>query len=251
MNKGERALIAKERKTHQRLRSAHLRSNSPVTALLPARVGQENVFEELDAPGEFFLDREAGKLYLMPNATTSISEDLRLAVLPRMIEVKGEANGGAVVENITISGLGLRDSAATYLGADWSAPSGGDWALHRGGALFIEHARGINVTRCRFKRLDGNALFLSRFTRDVSIELNEFEWIGENAIATWGETSGYDATEGAQPRFTTVQLNIMRELGLWQKQSSAWAQAKSCHNTVRRNLMFNMPRAAINFNDNL
>ena len=41
----------------------------------------------------------------------------------------------------------------------------------------------------------------------------------------------------------------MRELGLYEKQSSAWGQAKACQTTLEDNLFFNMPRAAINFND--
>ena len=68
-------------------------------------------------------------------------------------------------------------------------------------------------------------------------------------MATWGLTDGYDATLGSQPRNTVLEGNLMREIGVFQKQSSGWAQAKAVLNVVRGNVMFNMPRAAINFND--
>lgn len=38
--------------------------------------------------------------------------------------------------------------------------------------------------------------------------------------------------------------------GIYEKQSSVWFQAKSCENTLSNNVAFNMPRAAMNFNDN-
>ena len=43
--------------------------------------------------------------------------------------------------------------------------------------------------------------------------------------------------------------NVFRELGIHEKQSSAVFLAKSFRTTIRRNVMFNLPRAAININD--
>ena len=40
-------------------------------------------------------------------------------------------------------------------------PSPGDWAIHRGGALFIEGSENVTVARCSFIRVGGNAVFLS------------------------------------------------------------------------------------------
>ena len=116
-------------------------------------------------------------------------------------------------------------------------------APDRDAALFIEGAERIEVDACHFRRVDGNALFLSRYTRNVTISRSDFEWIGDGAMATWGETDRFDATGGEQPRFTTVRANFVRELGLYEKQSSAWGQAKACLSTLEDNVFFNMPRA--------
>ena len=51
------------------------------------------------------------------------------------------------------------------------------------------------------------------------------------------------------PRFTKVLRNTVREIGLNERQSSAWSEAKACQSEVRGNLFYNMPRAAINKND--
>ena len=109
----------------------------------------------------------------------------------------------------------------------------------------MEGAEDVTVRGCTFRRLDGNALFLSGYARGVLVEGNTFEWLGEGAMATWGNTQEYDATGGEQPRGTVVRGNYIREIGLIEKQSSGWGQAKACLTKIEGNVMFNMPRAAI------
>ena len=108
--------------------------------------------------------------------------------------------------------------------------------------MFIEGAENITIRNCTFRRLDGNAMFLSKYTKGVSIDNNEFSWIGDNAMATWGETDGFDATAGSYPQHTMVRNNWIHELGIYEKQSSAWGQAKTALSTLVNNVMFNMPR---------
>jgi len=52
--------------------------------------------------------------------------------------------------------------------------------------------------------------------------------------------SYYDGTNGDQPRHTTMQGCLCREIGHYEKQSSCWFQAKSARSTVQGNVMFNM-----------
>jgi hypothetical protein len=46
-----------------------------------------------------------------------------------------------------------------------------------------------------------------------------------------------------------VTHNVVREVGLFEKQSSAFFQAKTAESYVAGNMFFNGPRAGINFND--
>ena len=248
--------------------------SKPDTRLIGGDFFIESIFEELDEPGEWFFNESTRTLYFWPNSTSTDGADSEegqqqrgagrstgegsadpsqqawsVPVLQRLIAISGTK--AKPVTDVTITGVGFRDAAATFMDPRWAPPSGGDWSLHRGGAVFVEGAERIDVDGCHFRRLDGNALFLSRYTRNVSVAHSTFEWIGDGAMATWGETDEYDATAGEQPRFTTVRANLVRELGLYEKQSSAWGQAKACQSTIEDNIFFNMPRAAINFNDNL
>ena len=96
----------------------------------------------------------------------------------------------------------------------WGVPSGGDWGLYRGGALFFEGTEGCSVRHCSFVRVDNNALFLSGYNRDTLFADNEFVWLGLSAMAGWGYTDEMDGTDGQQPRFTRIERNYVHEIGI-------------------------------------
>ena len=62
-----------------------------------------------------------------------------------------------------------------------------------------------------------------------------------------GGIHGIDGTGGDFPRYTVVEDNVFREIGVWEKQSSAFFQAKTAESTLRRNVVFNLARAGFNF----
>lgn len=100
---------------------------------------------------------------------------------------------------------------------------------------------------------------LSGYHRGAVVTDSHFSWTGGTAIAAWGRTDelseggihGYDATPGDIPQGTRIENNVMRESGIWEKQSSCYFQAKTAGTTLLRNLCFNLPRAGFNFNDGL
>ena len=210
------------------------------TRLISGTFMIENLLSELDSPGEYFFDNQKRLLYVKPNATVDLT-DFRMGMLETLIDIRN-------THDIVIENIGFRDMVPTYM-EEWSPPSGGDWSLHRGGAVFMQNVSSVRVHNCTFRRLDGNAVFLSRRTRNVTIGGNRFEWLGENAIATWGDTNTFDATAENFPMYTTIERNVFRELGIFQKQSSAVGHCKAAFTMIRENIMFNTPRAAINFND--
>jgi len=98
-------------------------------------------------------------------------------------------------------------------------------------------------------RLDGISVMFSGYNRGSVVQRSEFAWSGESAVAAWGYTNGIDGTDGNQPIGIQFLYNFIREIGLYQKQSSGWFQAKSAKNILMGNIIFNGPRALINFND--
>ena len=94
-------------------------------------------------------------------------------------------------------------------------PSGGDWGLQRMGAVHLEGTKGFRLASCLVTRVDGNAMMISGYNRQTVISKNEFVWIGDSVVASWGYTaplgtaaakdkllaqykSGIDGTNGEQ-----------------------------------------------------
>jgi hypothetical protein len=213
----------------------------------------EGVKELLDDAHEFFYDEQSHTLFFQPNSTTAPSDELRLEtpVLQQLVTIR--ASLAAPVRNLKITGLEFRDAAPTFL-EPHAVPSGGDWALSRTAALFAEGTDALTVTNCSFTRNDGNAIMLSGFHRAAKISHNHFSWTGGTAVVLWGRTHvnasrGWDGRDGNFPWHTVVTGNVMRENGIWEKQSSCIFSALSAQSEWSRNLCFNTPRAGFEFND--
>lgn len=96
----------------------------------------ENILEELDDPGEWFLEKET--LHMIPpvGMTPSATSVVEAAVEPRVIQLRG-ASDTDFAHDIIIKGLTVARSAPTFM-KDYEMPSGGDWSIHRGGAIFLD-----------------------------------------------------------------------------------------------------------------
>lgn len=204
----------------------------------------ENIFEELDAPGEWFYDETEMKLYLYPNGTlpsSGIGTNLK-----RLINVQGSMD--LPVYNITLMNITFTHTQPTYF-EPYEVPSGGDWSIHRGGAVFVEGIDGFTIHKCGFFSPGGNGLFLSNYVRNAVVEANEFVFTGDSAIASIGSAELIDGTNRNQPRGNRIVGNLMHEIGIFGKQTSAYIQALTCETLFSSNVFFNGPRAGINFND--
>ena len=205
----------------------------------------ENIFEELDAPGEWFYDETEQKLYLYPNGSDIPTSGVG-TMLHKLFNIQGSMDHP--VYNITLMNITFTQTEPTYL-KSYEVPSGGDWSIHRGGAVFVEGIDGFTLQKCRFDAPGGNALFLSNYVRNAVIQDNEFKYTGDSAIAAVGSVNIIDGTDGNQPRGTKIIYNLVHEIGIYGKQTSAYMQALACQTELSGNVFFNGPRAGININD--
>lgn len=211
----------------------------------------QGVLEELDQENEFHFDRETSELRFIPNTTSfSVTDsdigDVVVPTLSNLIDVCGSEDNP--IRNVAIANLTFTATRPTFMDARTN-PSGGDWALERSGALYLEDCENVTIRGNTFTRLDSNAISINGYTRDVLIDSNEFVWLGQNAITSWGRSNFSDATDGRFPRRTRVVSNFVHEIGHIQKQSSFYFQAVTAEAELSQNIVFNIPRAAINFND--
>lgn len=231
------------------------------------------MFDELDSASEFFYNAGTKQLYFFYNGTGMPPAESTFVVPQLMVIVNHTGTHDAPVKDITYRNVTFT-AAATTIMAPHGVPSGGDWGLERFGALFFQvswlpvavpklqsHTRTVPHTcvafhwrcgrtasqgtvntlidSCTFVRVDGNALMLSGFNRNATVQHSNFAWIGNTAMAAWGYThelhaseglpdgNGINGADGNQPRGTRIINNIVHEVGLYEKQSSCWFQAKS------------------------
>ena len=226
----------------------------------------ENVLEECDDAREYYYDRRTHKLYYNPNATSDgPTGDERWVATQQRVLININGSMQRPVVNVTIAGLSFADTRYTYLDPH-GMPSGGDWALQRSGAITAEGTERLNITHNEFVNIDGVGISLNGYHRNATITRNDFSLVGDSAMAAWGHTGsclnenctqklpykvGPDARGGEQPHGTLVARNLVREIGLWQKQSSFWFQATTAATRLVENVHFNGPRAGVNFNDGM
>jgi len=216
-----------------------------------------NVIEELDVIGEFYYDHVEAKLYISANTTdgTPPTGSIEAVTEHTLLTITGESQQ-APVQNVSLRGIGFRDTKDTML-EPHGVPSGGDWSLERMGVVFVENAEGTEINSCKFYKLGGNAVMFSKYNRYSRVTLSEFVWLGASAVVLWGWTDeisdggihGVDGTSGDFPRYTEVDYNLFREIGIWEKQSSAFFSGKAAQSNVHHNVVFNLARAGFNFND--
>ena len=110
----------------------------------------ENIREELDAAGEWFFDARAQTLYLWHNASVGTAPptdgSLAAAQSKWLFNISGTRE--RPVTDVALVGLGLRDTAYTYMDPH-GIPSGGDWTLERAAVVFLEGTERVCLCRER------------------------------------------------------------------------------------------------------
>jgi hypothetical protein len=202
--------------------------------------------EVLDFPGEWYLDEEAATLYTTVATGAKPPTELFAPVVPYLFRVTGTQE--KPVKNVRISSLTLRHAAPTYM-SNYSVGSGGDYAVHRGGAVTLIGTENVTVDHNLFDGVGGNGVWLHAYNRHALVAGNEMRNIGENGVGFTGETVWVDGTGGNQPRFNVISGNLIHHLGLYTKQACAVFSAVACQNTVEGNILFHGPRALFNMND--
>jgi hypothetical protein len=210
----------------------------------------DHIYEELTSPMEFYINSDEKMVYFMPNITDSNPEpptSLLISQLPCLLSIRGDVTVPA--DKITISGITFAHTTNTYM-REYEAPSGGDWAIHRGAAVFLQGTTRTIIENNNFTLLGSSAIVVSNYNRNVTIFNNDFAWLGENAIVLIGTTNGIDGISSEeQPTDTWIVQNTIHEVGIYVKQTGPIFQALVRSSRVLANALYNTPRTGININD--
>ncbi len=227
----------------------------------------ENVFEELDAPEEWYFDDTEGVLYWYPEEGTDPKRALvEVSRHKHAIEISGSRTDP--VHHITFRGLTFAHTERTFL-ESYEIPSMGDWSIYRGGAVKISGSEDIAIRSCTFRGLGGNGVFIDGYGCRIAVSESTFADIGESAICLVGESHlSFDGTTrcefcGAEhpwrwgepsdnhPRDCIVEDNVIHGIGVFGKQTAGVFLSLTERTAVLSNHIFDTPRAAICINDGL
>ncbi|HEY4984705.1 MAG TPA: right-handed parallel beta-helix repeat-containing protein, partial [Verrucomicrobiae bacterium] len=189
----------------------------------------ENLFEELDAPGEWFLDSKTHTLYFHPPAGLDLKNAVVEATrLRTLVEFRGDEVGQASrlfdgnekrtgelrvplikthpAKWITLRGLTFRQAARTVM--DTREPLlRTDWAIYRGGAIFFNGAEDCALVDSLIDQVGGNAVFVNNYNRRVTIRGTQIAKAGASGICFVG-----DPQAARSPLFNYYQVHKLAEI---------------------------------------
>jgi len=227
----------------------------------------ENIFEELDSPGEWFLNCKRHTLYFYPPAgldlKTATVEATRLRCL---VEFRGSET--RPVRFVTLRGLKFRQAARTVM--DTREPLvRSDWAIYRGGAIFFNGAEDCALEDSFIDQVGGNAIFVNNYNRRVVVRGCQIARAGASGICFVGDPratrsalfnynqrnqlKAIDRTPGPQgdnyPADCLVDDCLIHLTGRVEKQSAGVEIDLAQNITVRHCSIYELPRAGINIGD--
>jgi parallel beta-helix repeat protein len=181
----------------------------------------ENVRDALDAPGEWYLDRAAGMLYLIPPKGFSAKSEVMAPNMERIIE----APAG-------VDGLALK--RLTFRGGDWDFADGvRGYGMGLNGVVYLKGATKCEVRDCAFVNIGKDAVCLEGGEGN-SIIGNDITDSAEGGI----NINGSNANE--------ISGNHIHHCGQVYKHNGAITlQNGAGRNVVRENVVHDMTRYGI------
>jgi hypothetical protein len=226
----------------------------------------ENIFEELDAPGEWFFNAVERKLYFMPEAGTDLqTAKVEIVRLRHLIEFSGTKENP--VRSVHLKGFVFRHAARTFM--DNKEPLlRSDWTVYRGGAVVFNGAEDCSINDCEFDQVGGNTIFVNNYNRRITIRGCYIHHSGANGIAFIGDPAMVrsplfrygkqdyaliDRTPGPQgdnfPEDCLVEDCLITMTGRDEKQTAPVHISMSHKIRVNHCSIYDVPRAGININE--
>jgi alpha-L-fucosidase len=227
----------------------------------------ENIFEELDAPGEWFLDARTSTLYFYPPVGVDLSSaTIEVVRLRHLVEFRGTQP--TPVRFVTFQGFTFRHAARTFM--DTREPLlRSDWTIYRGGAVVLTGTEQVRILDCEFDQPGGNAVFVSRYNRQALIKGCHIHDTGASGVCFVGDPAAVrnplfeygenqdltkiDRTPGPKtedyPANCAVEDCLIHGIGRVERQPAGVQISMSSRIAVRDTSVYDCARAGINIRD--
>jgi len=168
----------------------------------------ENFKEALDAPGEWFLDRD-GTLYCMPLHGQDMNKVAVIApIVDKFIVFQGDLDAQEYVEHITVRGLAFRHGQYLTQTGGFEASQA---ASPIEAAVMADGARNITIQDCQVTHVGTYGVWFRKGCRDCKIERTLVQDLGAGGIRV-GETR-IPKQEHERTSHIIVDNNIVHSTG--------------------------------------
>ncbi len=173
-----------------------------------------NAFEELDAPGEWYLDSETATLYFWPPDAALARGQVGIPALDRIIQVGDEADTNSYVRYLRIGGFSIQ--------------------VCQGRAMDVRAAQHCTIAKCTITNTGENGILVGMFCTDNRVVGNDIAHIGRWAIAVYG-------------RHNLISNNHLHDTGIISKDFNRAVQLAGRGNIMSHNLIHDLPGFGMTF----
>lgn len=227
----------------------------------------ENIFEELDSPGEWFYDQKTTTLYFFPRPGVDLkAARVEVVRLRHLLEFKGSQ--AQPVRFVALRGFTFRHAARTFM-ENREPLNRSDWTTYRGGAVLLTGTEDCTISDSTFDQLGGNTIFVNNYNRRVTVRGCLIRESGANGVAFVGDPKGVrsplsnygdkfdyatiDRTPGPlgenYPSDCLVEECLITRTGTFERQTAPVQISMSRRITIRHCSIYDVPRAGINISE--
>ncbi|MDO6597926.1 PDZ domain-containing protein [Oceanihabitans sp. 2_MG-2023] len=227
----------------------------------------ENIFEELDAVGEWFHDEKTYTLYYKPEETTDLNKaTIEVVRLKQLIDFQGSIE--KPVKHIALQGFVVKHAARTFMQTKEPMVRS-DWTIFRGGAFMLTGTEDIQILDCEFDQVGGNAIFVNNYNRNTLIKGNYIHHTGASGVCFVGDPNALrdplfeygekndmltvDKTPGPKtenyPALGAVEDCLIHNIGTVERQPAGIQITMAMDIIVRDCSIYNCTRSGINIGD--
>lgn len=128
----------------------------------------ENVFEELDAPGEWFFNAAEQKLYYFPTNDIDLKRaKVEIVRLKTLIDFRGTK--AQPVHNVILQGFVFRHAARTFM-ENKEQLLRSDWTVSRTASVSFNGATDCEIADCEFDQVGGNTILVNNYNQRITIK---------------------------------------------------------------------------------
>lgn len=200
----------------------------------PARYYVEGVFEALDSPGEWYLNRLKGQLYYFPRPDEDMSRaEIYAPYVSEILRLEGSA--GTRVKNVAFRGLTFRHAHGT--------PGHPEQGFLSPAAIVLKYAEAITFAKCVFENVGGYGLDILDGSAFNTVTGCTFRSLGAGGVKLEGRL--VKGNPASVTHDNQVVNNRFHDLGEIYASARAIFVMASSSNLIAHNEISNVPWSGI------